>query len=320
MERNAIERATTAARTALATGQAKDYLRASKSANTLKAYRSDWEHFTAWCRDQRIDPMPSSPETVAMYIADLAESCKPSTIARRLAAISVAHQAAGHDSPTRSIIVRDTLKGIRRTVGVAPDRKAAIRADHVREVAPKFSDGLQDLRDKAILLIGYAGAFRRSELTSLNREDIEFTKEGLRIVLRKSKMDQEGEGQVKGIGYGANAVTCPVRALQAWIEAADITTGPLFRPINRHGQMSPVRLSDKGISLIIKRIASKIGIDPEDVGGHSLRAGFVTDQYAKGTPEAAIMRQTGHKSRAILGIYHREAGTFAFNYTAAAGL
>lgn len=299
---------------------AKEYLKASQAENTSRAYRNDWDHFSAWCAGLGKPALPATPETVTEYIADLANTHKPSTIERRIASISKAHQAAGFESPTRTEIVRSTLKGIRRVLGVAPIRKVAVRVNHLRQIMEEFPDNLQGIRDKAILLIGYAGAFRRSELAALNVEDLEFSIEGVKVTLRKSKNDQEGEGQLKGIGYGMQASTCPVKALQAWIQAAGIASGPVFRAINKHGHVADTRISDKAVSLIIKRIAPKFGLNPESVSGHSLRAGFVTDQYKQGTPEGVIMQQTGHKSREVMGIYRREADTFAFNYTAAAGL
>ena len=300
--------------------QAEDYIRAAVSANTKKAYRTDWRHFVAWCESHDVDSLPATPPTIALYITDQVGESKPSTISRRLSSISVAHKAAGYQSPTKSELVLKTLKGIRRTLGVAPTRKAPVRADHLREIAPKLGDTLQEVRDKAILLVGYAGAFRRSELAALTVDDLTFVAEGVRILVRRSKTDQEGEGQVKGIGHGMNAVTCPVKALQAWMEVAGITSGPVFRAISRHGQISETPLSDKGIVLVVKRIAKRLGVAPDTVGGHSLRAGFVTDQYARGTAEGVIMQQTGHRSRAVLAQYRREADAFAFNFTAAAGL
>ena len=301
--------------------QADDYLQASTADSTRRAYRSDWEHFATWCGTHGLPALPAHPKTVRLYLADHATILKPATLERRLAVISKAHQAAGHESPTRTAEVRDTLKGIKRTVGVSQNRKTAIRASQLREVAPKLSDGsMQSLRDRAILLVGYAGAFRRSELVSLDVADVSFSPEGARIVLRNSKTDQEGKGTLKGIGYGLKAQTCPVRALHAWLDVSKIVEGPIFRPITKSDKVRPVRLSSKAVSLILKRLAPAFGLDPAQVSGHSLRAGFVTDQYASGTAETVIMQQTGHKSRAVLGIYRREADTFAFNFTAAAGL
>jgi integrase len=300
--------------------QARDFLRAAKSANTLRAYRSDWEDFSTWCNSHGVPFLPAEADTVALYVSDLASTAKPSTIGRRLSAISVAHQAAGHSSPTRSLLVRDTFAGIRRTVGTAQDKKSPVRVNHLREAAGQLGDSLQEVRDKAVVLFGYAGAFRRSELVALNVEDVKFSIEGAKVTLRRSKTDQEGKGTVKGIGYGSKSSTCPVRALQAWIGAAGITSGPIFRAVNKGGKVSPTRLSDKAVSLIVKRIAPKLGLDSEDVSGHSLRAGFVTDQYAKGTAETVIMHHTGHKSRTVMAGYRREADLFAVNYTAVAGL
>lgn len=299
-----------------------------RSDNTKSAYDSDWRHFTAWCNLCGLQSMPAAVATVGAYISALAvgdpetgqAACKPATIERRLAAISVKHKAAGLTSPSNVPDVREIMKRIRRAKGTAQHRVSPLRVSQIRDAAPSFSDSLRDIRDKAILLIGYAGAFRRSEIAGLDIQDLEFTAEGVKITLRKSKTDQEGQGYVKGIGYGVNAETCPVKALRAWIDHSGIETGPVFRSIDRHGNMGEDSLTGKAISLIVKRIAEKVGIDPTSVSGHSLRAGFVTDQYKRGTPESDIMRQTGHKSRTVLSIYRREAEVFTFNYTAAVGL
>jgi site-specific recombinase XerD len=295
-------------------------LEASKADNTKRAYRSDWAHFAGWCAAHGLPALPASPETVALYLSDLAATHKPSTLTRRLAAISVAHQAASQPSPTRSIVVRSTLKGIRRSVGVAAAQKSALRAQHLREIIPQLEGTLQGLRDKALLLIGYAGAFRRSELVALNVDDIAFEPQGARITLRRSKTDQEGQGEMKAIPFGSHKRTCPVKALEAWLSASGITGGPIFRGVNRHGQLQAGRLTDRAVALILKRVAALCGLDPASVGGHSLRAGLITDLYQKGTPEAVIMGISGHRSRTVLGRYRREADAFAFNHIAAVGL
>ena len=300
--------------------QTKKYVYDSKADNTRKAYKSDWEDFSGWCESHKLSSLPSTPEIIAAYITKMARDKKPSTISRRIASISKAHQAAGFESPTHNILVRETLAGIRRTLSVAQTRKAPVRVASLRQVVEVIPDDLKGKRDRAVLLIGYICAFRRSELVAIDIEDLEFVEEGMRITVRRSKTDQEGKGEVMGVGYGSYGATCPVRATQAWLEASGIVSGPVFRPINRHSQMSDKRLSDKAVGLIIKNIASALGLDPEAVGGHSLRAGFITDQYAAGTAEAVIMKRSRHKSHAVMAGYRREADMFAFNYTAAAGL
>jgi integrase len=215
--------------------QAQEYLRAANSENTLRAYRADFEGFTAWCKAHRLQPLPADPQSIALYITDIAATRKPSTITRKLASISVAHKAAGHASPTGNILVRETLKGIRRTVGTAPAQKAAVRAIHLRRAIRELPDNLQGKRDRALLLVGYAGAFRRSELVGLDASDVEFTIEGMKITLHRSKTDQEGQGTVKGIALdvGYEAVqeryahtrggrrTLTIRFLRRWTREKD---------------------------------------------------------------------------------------------------
>lgn len=292
-----------------------EYLQRSKSANTLRAYHSDWKHFSEWCARRGVQPLPAGPETVAAYLADLCDSggLKYSTIARRVASISKAHQAAGHEPPTRTALVRDTLKGIARTIGTAKHQAIPLRIADIRQIVytmPKYPP-LQAIRDRALLLVGYVMAGRRSEIVALVLEDVSFTADGLRLTLRRSKTDQTGEGETFGVGFSRkDHLLCLVRALQAWLSAAGIASGPIFRAVNRHGQVQDLRLNDKAVERIIRRYA------PE-CSGHSLRAGFVTDQYAAGTPEAVIAERSRHKSRTVLGQYRREADIFAFDYLSA---
>ena len=180
-------------------------------------------------------------------------------------------------------------------------------------------DNLLGLRDRALLLIGFAGAFRRSELVSLDVEDVEECAEGLRVTLRRSKTDQEGAGEVKGIPYGRKLETCPVRALRAWLEAAGITAGPIFRSVNRHGQVQPGRLSDKAVALVVKRAAEAAGFDATRYAGHSLRTGLTTSAAAAGVQERDIMRQTGHRSVNMVRRYIREGELFRSNAAAQVG-
>src|SRR5215469_12799496 len=212
------------------------YVRASKADNTLRGYQSDWRDFCAWCESRGgLCPLPAAADTVAAYIAECAQHLKPGSIQRRLNAIAEAHKAAGLDSPTHAAIVRNTLKGIRRTLGTAPAQKAPALTDDIRAMVDATDAEIIGARDRALVLLGFAGAFRRSELVGLNVEDCAFGKDGLTVMLRRSKTDQEGAGRKVGIPYGSNPETCPVRTMQGWIGQTGITSGPLFRPINRHG-------------------------------------------------------------------------------------
>jgi len=300
--------------------RAQDYLRHAKAANTVRAYRSDWQHFLDWCERRGLEPLPSQPQAVALYLTDLAESCKTSTLQRRLTAISQAHQLAGYSSPTKDARVRAVWAGIRRTKGTAQKGKAAVMTDDVRLMVESLPSSLRGLRDRALLLVGFAGAFRRSELVALEVADIAFTRAGLVVLIRRSKTDQEGAGRPVGLPYGSNADTCPVRALQAWLESAGISEGPIFRAVNRHGQMQPGRLSDKAVALVVKRTAEAVGLDPERYAGHSLRAGLATSAAAAGASERSIMAQTGHKSVTMARRYIRDGSLFRENAAAQLGL
>jgi site-specific recombinase XerD len=292
----------------------------AKAPNTLRAYRADWADFTAWCQRHGRDALPATGETVALYLSDLASAAKVSTLTRRMAAISQAHDVAGHESPIRSAAVRTLMAGIRRAKGTAPQQKAAASIDTLRAMVGALDDSPLGLRDRALLLVGFAGAFRRGELVSLNRGDLEFSAKGVAVTLRRSKTDQEAEGRRVGIPYGSNPATCPVRALERWLQWSEITRGPLFRYINRHGQMQPGRLSDKAVALVVKRRVAACGLDPGAFSGHSLRAGFATSAGRAGVEERDIMRQTGHRSTVMVRRYIREGALFRDNAAARVGL
>ena len=212
------------------------------------------------------------------------------------------------------------MSGIRRTKGTAQRGKAPAVTSVVRAMVEGAPDRLLGLRDRALLLLGFAGAFWRSELVALDVEDLEFTAAGLVVTQRRSKTDQEGEGRKVGIPYGANPDTCPVRAVREWLDEAAVTLGPVFRSVNRHGQVQPGRLSDKAVALVVKRHAPAAGVDPARYAGHSLRAGLATAAAAAGASERSIMNQTGHRSLPTLRRYIRDGQLFRDNAAAAAGL
>ncbi|MDR6224354.1 site-specific integrase [Desmospora profundinema] len=300
--------------------KARDYTAQAKAGNTTRAYGADWRDFTEWCTQHGRDPLPADPQTVAYYIADLAERRKPSTIQRRLSAVSQAHQAAGYDTPTASILVRSVWAGIRRAKGTRQEGKLPLLVEDLRLILRHVPDDLPGRRDRALLLVGFAGAFRRRELVSLDVGDIQITGRGMVILLRRSKTDQEGIGRKIGIPYGSSPHTCPVEALQEWLAASKIGHGPLFRPINRHGQIRNMRLSDKSVALIVKRRAAEAGLDPRRFSGHSLRAGLATTAAMAGKDERAIMEQTGHKSTQMVRRYIRDGSLFRDNAATGIGL
>jgi len=300
--------------------QAKSYVEQAKAPNTRRAYAADWQHFTQWCDGRQLASLPAPPETVVLYITDQAGRCKVATLGRRLVAISQVHQAARLDSPTVSIAVREVMKGIRRAHGTAQTQKApAVLAD-LRAMLATLPDSLLGTRDRALLLIGFAGAFRRSELVSFDRKDVQFSREGASLHLRHSKTDQEGQGQLVAIPYGMHPDTCPVKALQAWLRATGITDGPIFRPIGRHSRVAASRLTSQTVAAVVKRAALAAGLDPALYAGHSLRAGLATQAAASGVEERDIMRQTRHKSVTIARRYIRQGTRWQNNAAGKVGL
>ena len=300
--------------------QVREYIRASKAENTLRGYQADWRDFCAWCEARGLDPLPAAPETVAAYIAECAGRLKVGSIQRRLNAIAEAHKAVGLESPTHSPIVSNVMKGIRRTLGTAALQKAPTLTDDIRAMIATTDAGLIGARDRALILLGFAGAFRRSELVGLNIEDCVFGKDGLTVTLRRSKTDQEGLGRKVGIPYGSNLETCPVRTIQAWAEQAGICAGPLFRSLNRHGQVQPGRLSGNDVARIVKKLTKRFGLDPAKYSGHSLRAGHATSAAIGGASERSIMNQTGHRSVQMVRRYIRDGSLFRENAASKLGL
>lgn len=300
--------------------QAREFARHSKAENTLRGYRADWRDFCAWCEAHAVSPLPALPETVAAYIAECAARLKIGSIQRRLNAIAEAHKAMGAESPTSAGIVRATLKGIRRTIGTAAKPKAAALTDDIRAMVDAADDGIIGARDRALILLGFAGAFRRSELVALDIEDCEFGKDGLTVTLRRSKTDQDGAGRKIGIPYGSNPDTCPVRTIQAWIEQAALSDGALFRAINRHGQVQAGRLSGIDVARVVKKLARRAGLDPAAYAGHSLRAGHATSAAIAGASERSIMKQTGHRSVQMVRRYIRDGSLFRENSAGKLGL
>jgi integrase len=300
--------------------EARGYVAASRSAATMRAYASDWRAFTAWCDSHRLTVLPAEPSTVVLYMTDLTRTAKTATIRRRMSSISVAHQAAGLASPTADILVRSTWSGIRRTNGVAQTAKTALLTDDIRNMVETLPDTLIGRRDACPLLLGFASALRRSELVALDVADVTETGDGLVVIVNRSKTDQEGEGRQVGIPYGPNPSTCPIRTWRAWVHASGIEDGPLFRPIDRHGNLGTERLSDRAVAIIVKRTAKAAGLDPKLVAGHSLRSGMATSAARAGATEAQIMNQTGHKSLPVLRRYIRRGSLFTDNAAAKLGL
>lgn len=300
--------------------EAKDYLAASRAPATLRAYASDWRHFSNWCGNHGAESLPARPSTVSLYLADMARTVKVATIRRRLSSISVAHQAAGHETPTSDILVRATWAGIRRTKGVAQVSKRALLTEDIRAMVSTLPATPLGDRDRCLLLLAFATGLRRSELVALDVEDVEDMSDGLIVTITKSKTDQEGEGRQVGVPYGSDPSTCPVRNYRRWLALSGIQAGPLFRPVNRHGQVGVSRLSDHAVASVTKRWAKAAGLDSSMVAGHSLRSGMATSAARAGATESQIMNQTGHKSLPVLRRYIRRGTLFEHNAAARLGL
>jgi site-specific recombinase XerD len=292
-------------------GQAEDLARAALSPATRRAYETSWGAFDAWCRAQGLESLPAAPEALSLYLAWLAPQKSIRTVGKVLAAVALAHRTNGHPSPTEDPHVRLVVRGLRRTYGKPAVAKEALRVGDMVAMVRELGPELLGLRDRALLLLGFAGAFRRSELVALDVEDLKEVPEGLVVLIRRSKTDPEGEGRKVGIPRARRQALCPVAAVKAWTSAAGIETGPLFRPVDRWGKLRPKgRLSDRAVAIIVQRAAEQAGLDASTLSGHSLRSGFCTEAARAGASERAIMAQTGHKSASTLRGYIRDGGMF----------
>jgi site-specific recombinase XerD len=301
---------------------AQRYVDMAMSKSTLKAYTSDFAHFHEWCRAQRLPSLPAKPSTVGAYCASMAESGhKISTITRRLAAIAMLHRDRDLSSPAslKFPLVGEVIRGIRREKGTRPEQKRALTTEELRKMVTALPNTPHGLRDRALLIIGFAGGFRRSELAAINFADVKDDDDGLTILIRRSKTDQEGEGRKIGIAYGSNRETCPVRAYRKWIAAAQITEGPVFRHFHNR-TMGTKAITDRVVALTVKKTAERAGIDAQSLAGHSLRSGLATTAARNGASEASIMRQTGHRSVQMVRRYIREGSLFHDNASGKLGL
>ncbi|HLY20545.1 MAG TPA: site-specific integrase [Bryobacteraceae bacterium] len=302
--------------------RAREFAAAAKAPSTLRAYQADWQDFWEWCEGHGAAALPASPGTIALYLTDRAATLKVSSLTRRLTTINRAHRAAGQPSPAtmQNAVVSEVWKGIKRTKGTAQRGKKPLLTPDVRRMVAELPQDLRGLRDRALLLAGFAGGFRRSELAALRVEDLETSPEGLIVRLGKSKTDQEGQGRRVALPYGSDAATCPVRALRGWLEQGDIRAGAVFRAIDRYGVISDQGLHADSVAFLVKRSAGRAGLDTLEYAGHSLRAGLATQAAMNGASELAIMKQTGHRSLATVRKYIREGTLFRDNAAAKLGL
>lgn len=300
----------------LLSAKSKRRMQKSKSDNTLKSYAADWNDFTDWCEAANLSPLPCRPEDIVNYINDLADHAKANTVSRRVTAISENHIAAGfqESNPAKHVMVHNAMQAIRREKGVFQHGKAPILMETLPLLADMLTgDDLVTLRDKALLFLGFAGAFRRSELVAVQMDDLTFTIQGLVVFIPQSKGDQLGVGSQIAIPYAPDRNICAVRAVRAWIDAAGITGGPLFRGFKRNGQPRDTQLNDKAVAEIVKKYMARLGLNPKDFSGHSLRRGFATSAAQHDLDTLAIMRQTRHKSEKMVHRYIEQGNLFKEN-------
>jgi site-specific recombinase XerD len=293
-------------------------LKNSKALNTVRAYRSDFEDFGLFCIKNGLNNLPSEPKVVSLYLTYLSsKEVKISTIKRRLVSIGVIHKMKGHYLDTKHPVIIENLMGIKRRKGTIQKGKKPILINDLKKLVDVINQektaDIKKLRNKAILIIGFSGGFRRNEIVSLDLEDIEFVFEGVKITVKKSKTDQFGEGMIKGIPHFNESLYCPVTTLKRWINISKIKKGPLFRRFSKGSKLSENRLTDQSVALIIKSYLTKAGINSQNYSGHSLRSGFATSAAEAGAEERSIMSMTGHKSTEMVRRYIKEANLFKNN-------
>ena len=280
-------------------------LKNSKSLNTIRAYQSDFNDFSLFCSKNGFQSMPTQPKILALYLTDLSSKSKYSTLKRRLASISILHKIKGHYIDTKHPIIIENLMGIKRVKGSNQKGKKPLLINDLKTIIKAIDQSKEKdkrkIRDKALLLTGFSGGFRRSELVDIEYEDIEFVSEGVKIFVKRSKTDQSGEGMTKAIPYFDNENFCPVKALKKWTEIIDFKNGKIFN------------ISDKSVALIIKKYAYHAGLDSHKYAGHSLRSGFATSTAESGAEERSIMTMTGHKSTEMVRRYINDANLFKNN-------
>jgi len=293
-------------------------LRSSKANNTIRAYKSDFKDFRAFCVKNGFKSLPTEPKIVSLYITHLSiKDAKMSTLRRRLVSIGVIHKLKGHYLDTKHPIIIENLMGIKRKKGNFQRGKKPILINQLKAIVNVIdnekTEEIKKIRNKTIILIGFGGGFRRVELVSIDYEDLEFVPEGVKIIVRKSKTDQFGEGMIKGLPYFSNETYCPVLHLKKWLELSSIKSGPIFRRFSKSFKLSDNRLTDQSVALLIKNYLSLAGIENKNYSGHSLRSGFATVTAESGADERSIMTMTGHKTTQMVRRYIKEANLFKNN-------
>ena len=292
-------------------------LKLSKANNTLRAYKSDFKDFGAFCVKHGFNSMPTQPKIVSLYLTHLSANSKISTLRRRLVSIGVVHKLKGHYLDTKHPVIIENLMGIKRKKGSIQLGKKPILISHLKQIINTIDEQkipkIKKLRDRTLILIGFSGGFRRTELISINHEDLEFVEEGVKINLRRSKTDQFGEGLIKGLPYFNHEKYCPVTSLKNLINFSNIKAGPIFRRFIKGSILTNYRLTDQSVVLLIKDYLKLSGIENQSFSGHSLRSGFATVAAESGADERSIMAMTGHKTTQMVRRYIREANIFKNN-------
>ena len=292
-------------------------LKISKAVNTLRAYKSDYKDFVLFCTKHGFNSLPSEPKIISLYLTYLSKSSKVSTLRRRLVSISTIHKLKGHYLDIKHPIIVENLMGIRRVKGSIQKGKKPLLINHLKSIINVINkqniDEVKKARDKSIVLLGFGGGFRRTELISIDFEDLEFVPEGLKITIKRSKTDQLGEGMMKGLPYFTNPEYCPVINLKNWLELSKIKSGPIFKRFAKGSSITNNRLTDQTVVLLIKNYLNLAGIDNSNFSGHSLRSGFATVAAESGADERSIMAMTGHKTTQMVRRYIREANIFKNN-------
>lgn len=293
-------------------------LKSSKANNTIRAYRSDFKDFVLFCTKNGIKSLPSEPKIVSLYLTHLSiRDSKMSTLRRRLVSIGMIHKLKGHYLDTKHPLIIENLMGISRKKGNYQKGKKPILINQLKTIVNSINsekkEEIKKLRDKTIILIGFGGGFRRTELVSIDYEDIEFVQEGVKIIIKRSKTDQFGEGMIKGLPYFTNENYCPVIHLKKWLELSNIKSGAIFKKFNKGLKLSEKRLTDQSVALILKKYLTLSGIENSNYSGHSLRSGFATVAAESGADERSIMAMTGHKTTQMVRRYIKEANLFKNN-------
>lgn len=293
---------------------AQSFLATTVADSTRDIYARDWRGFVKWCDGLGLPHLPSPPDVVACYFTALAmKDFRITTIRRHSAAIAAAHREAGYPAPTSHPAIKELLRGMTRQIGTPAKPVDALLSEDIKRMAAALPDTFTGIRDKALILIGFAGAFRRSEIVGLNVDDVSERDEGIVLLLRHSKTDQQGKGRWVGIPNGKNPDTCPVTALRKWLEVSALSEGAIFRGLDKYNHLVSDRLSRRSVGNVIKRAAEAAGLDPEKYSGHSLRSGHCTQASRAGVAEHIIAQQTGHKSMSSLKRYIRLGRIFEEN-------